>query len=452
MIKLIEELYVIPDKKHFIVYAPLKRKILQVNKEFVKLLDKIRNQKAALFGADERMCIESLKNLDFINASEDYPENTFGTTEYSPTSVTFLPTSNCNLQCIYCYSNSNLESENLSIDVAFKAIDLIIENALKQQLTQIQIGFLGGGEPFLEWDFVTTIIRYAQLEAKKNDLSTYFTGVTNGVLSEKKIDFIIKNFNYLNISIDGTKEIQNIQRPKKNRKESFESVVRTIYRLNEVGFKFGTRSTISSMSVNNMIDIVKFLNNDLHVKKIHFEPLHPCGRAKMKLNLAPDPLLFIANFKKCLSITSKSKSELFCSAIRLDTLTSRFCGALNQNFYVVPNGYVTACTEVSSIDDHLSEIFFIGRFDTENGKFVFDEKKIRALSERKVTNIPCCSECIAKWHCAGACPVKGVLAGNLYDPSATINCLISKELTEFYIKSIANGKKGLSPRITEIYN
>ena len=138
---------------------------------------------------------------------------------------------------------------------------------------------------------------------------------------------------------------------------------------------------------------------------------------------------------------------LICSAIRLDALTSTFCGALGENFYITPEGFVTSCTEVSSPDERLSKIFFIGKYDQECKGFTFDNNKIDFLTTRNVYNMKGCRNCIAKWHCAGGCPAKSIQNGELFDSLGTDDCTIARDLTEYYVRTIAQEKNVDYPQI-----
>ena len=280
--------------------------------------------------------------------------------------------------------------------------------------------------PFLAWDLVNEILKYSRAKANEFGLSTFFTGVTNGMLSKEQVLWISQNFQYLNISLDGTKVIHDEHRPTKYNKGSYDTVIKTIKLLNDLGFKYSIRSTISSISVNHMVSIVEFFSREIGASKIHFEPLFACGRCRTTSNLTPDPKVFADNFKKCLAVVHSTNTVLFCSAVRLDTLTSTFCGALGENFYITPDGYVTSCTEVSSIDESLANVFFIGKYDELSKNFVFWNDKKKFLASRTVFNMDNCKQCIAKWHCAGGCPVKAAYQGNIFDTVQLANCEISE--------------------------
>jgi uncharacterized protein len=434
--KVIEELYALPDKGEYILYAPLKHTILRVNRDVIALILKIKNGEELPAHEQTIRVVDGLRRLKIIDSEASAPFDS-DSNEYKPTSVTFLPTSDCNLKCIYCYADSGMLSKYLPLHVARAAIDFVFDNARHKNVPEVQIGFLGGGEPFLAWQFVKEIFEYGQRKSDEFQIPTYFTGVTNGMLSTKQTLWISKHFQYLNVSVDGTQAIHDEHRPTKSNKGSFETVLRTLQTLNEQGFRYGVRSTISSLSVDSMTSIVKFFT-ELGISKIHFEPLFACGRCRTNNELAPAPKLFIDNFVRCLSIVQSTNTDLLCSAIRMDTLSTTFCGALNNNFYITPEGYVTSCTEVSLADEPLSSTFFIGKYDQAHKGFVFWDKRRELLTSRTVLNMPKCGKCIAKWHCAGACPVKAAYEGDLFDATGLANCQIARELTEYHVRRLAN--------------
>ena len=446
-LSIIKEAYVLPDGDQYLLYAPLIHVILKVNKSLLLLLNKINDGEDIPQDINTLDALEQLQDIGILNGTDQYPINQRSHEDYLPTSVTFLPTSDCNLGCIYCYANSGSSSKYLSVNVAKKAVDVICDNAKLRNIPSIQIGFLGGGEPFLAWDLVTELYSYTKMKAENLGLSTFFTGVTNGMLSNTQTNWICDNFQYLNVSLDGTKEIQDQHRPTKNMASSFNTIINTISLLNQNKFDFSIRSTISKLSVNKMEEITSFFVNEIGVKKIHFEPLFACGRCKTDSDLVPDPWLFADNFKKCISIVNGTKTELFCSSARLDTISSTYCGALVENFYITPDGYVTACTEVSSINDELAEIFFIGKYDDNTDSFSIWKDKREALLSRTVNSMKNCQKCIAKWHCSGGCPAKAD-NGNVFENVDSAGCIIARDLTEYHLKVLARGESDSFSRIT----
>lgn len=158
--KVIDELYIMPDNKKYILYAPLIRKILNVNRDVVSLLLKIKAGKKFSQDVHTLGIINNLRNLKIIDSEDSFPVNTRSSSEYKPTNVTLLPTSDCNLRCIYCYADSGTTSKYLPIHIAKAAVDFVFDNAKEKEAPKVQIGFLGGGEPFLAWRFVKDIFEY----------------------------------------------------------------------------------------------------------------------------------------------------------------------------------------------------------------------------------------------------------------------------------------------------
>ena len=444
--ELINELYLLPEGEQYILYAPLIHTILKVNKSLVALLNKIKQGDTIPEDKSTLTVLENLRKLGIIDGKDRYPQDPNPNDEYLPTSVTFLPTSDCNLKCIYCYANSGTHKKYLPVHIGKAAIDFICKNAKTKGTENIQIGFLGGGEPFLAWDFVTEIYEYTKTIAKRHGLSTFFTGVTNGVLSQKKVLWIRDHFQFLNVSLDGLKPIHDKQRPTKNGNSSYGKVISTISLLNEASFEYSIRTTVSDISVKSLPSIVDFFAKELCAKKIHLEPLFSCGRCRTNSDLVPNPKVFAEEIKKCYPIAASHNTELLCSCARLDNLSSTYCGALVENFYITPDGFVTACTEVSSDTEPLSSTFLIGKYDQTLNKFKIWNDKRHSLMSRTVNSLDKCKQCISKWHCSGGCPVKAY-KGDVFNDVDIAGCVIARELTEYHVRLLAKGKADYFPRI-----
>lgn len=439
-----DELYVLPDGENYILYAPLLRTLLTVNRDVVDLLAHLRSGKRLDLDSQSQAVLQQLRDTGIIESTAAQPAEQAYSDDFRPARVTFLPTLSCNLRCIYCYADSGKLTVELPLPIAEAAIDFVVANAVAGNVPNIQVGFLGGGEPFLAWHFMRAAVSYAEARGRASGKQVFVTGVTNGVLSRDQVAWVADHFQYLNISLDGPELIQDAHRPTVRQAGSYKLVCRTVTSLRERGFKFAVRSTISSLSVDHMAQILRHFAEDLGVRRIHFEPLFACGRCQTSPDLAPEPERFIENFKACLPVAQECGVELFCSLVRLDTLASTFCGAMLDNFYITPHGFVTACTEVSSPDEPMAKEFFIGKYDVKVGAFVFWNDQRRRLASRTVMNLNSCQGCIAKWHCAGGCAVKAGHTSSVYDAGPLSSCTIARSLTEFYVRTIA-ARSGINP-------
>ena len=198
--KLTKELFVIPglNSSYFYLYAPLKKSILKVNPATVRLLKEIN---AGIQTHDSGDVIKKLIDKGILVEDKEKPvvfEREIG---YSPTSVTLFPTFNCNLKCIYCFSEGGDHSSNImDFNIAKRAIDFIIQNSKEKNSKKVSLGLLGGGEPFFDkcMGVVKKSVAYFQDRASENSFDFEVNAVTNGVIrSNEDLLWISNNINNL---------------------------------------------------------------------------------------------------------------------------------------------------------------------------------------------------------------------------------------------------------------
>ena len=426
------KMYVIPDEREFILYSPLTGSILEVTPGVVKEMQNVLRGEKYNFDKGVK---KVLKEKGFISGKK-FPQvnGEVKFEEYKPTAVTLMPTWDCNLRCRYCYSHGGENPGNLlELGIAKAAIDLVIKNSLEKGVERISVGYHGGGEPLMNnnMDWIKEITAYSKEQGKKNKLNVHVGSATNGVISKKNLEWVVNNLDRVNLSWDGTKEIQNLHRPGINGAGTYEAVLRTAKYLEEKKFPYGIRSTISDKSVNKMEDIVQLFLGETTVKGFHLEPLFECGRGEENTDLlrAPSTEEFIKNFIKSKKLAAKHGKILYHSASELEKIGRKFCGAAGSNFFVTPDGNVTACLEVSRPEDDMNEVFMIGGFDNDNGIFNFNEERLNALRKRVVENVKGCSDCFAEYNCAGDCLAKAyAVSRDLYDSRNNLRCDTNRAL------------------------
>ena len=107
---------------------------------------------------------------------------------------------------------------------------------------------------------------------------------------------------------------------------------------------------------------------------------------------------------------------------------------------VTSAGEVSACYEVTNPDDIRADKFFFGKWNESEHRFHFDEQRLGWLRNQTVDRFADCSDCLAKWHCAGDCPAKTNLPQyRLASRSQhrTWRCPINRELTRRAVLSRA---------------
>jgi len=417
----LEEIFVIPDDNNrFLIYGPKQGAFIRANSEVVNTLKRINS------GEDsDRINPEIVEMLARNHLLEEHrPTKTPEDFSYNPTSVTLLPTYGCNLRCVYCYARAGEDiGQNMTPELAHRSIDLILDNAEEKGAKYVHLGFHGGGEPFTAFPLVQEAVRYFNEHTKNKKFKKNIGAVTNGVIGPDRLKWIVNNFSNLAISIDGTEAIQNRQRPKADGKGSFEDVTKTIKYLEDQHFNYSIRATVTQESVKHMSEIVEFFSSISSNKVFQLEPLFECGRCNTTKESAPDPREYVENLLKARTIGRQLGKEVSYSGASLNRLGEHFCGSTQDNFFVAPNGIATTCLESCREGDELSEIFQIGRYDSEKHKFVFYPERIKRLRESKVSSMDSCKDCFAKWNCSGDCRAKNCAqCGSINDTTKNKRC------------------------------
>lgn len=433
------ELFVLKDEKGPILYAPLGGLAARANESAVRAaLAYARSGGAhdALTPAEQ----DVVRVLDERGFFERRPLPSHET-DFRPAQVTLFPTNNCNLRCSYCYAFGGEGGGNgepivtMHPDVAKRAIDLVARNAKElasegKPYRNFLVSIHGNGEPFCAFDLVREIVWYGQDLSERIDFPVVFNAATNGVLSEEQLDFLVANFNSVNISFDGLPEFQDANRPTAGGRGSFAQVDRTMKRLIEAGVNFGVRTTVTASMVERMPEITAFVaDNYPGIEQLHFEPVWECGRCVTSTDAMPTSEAFVENYLAALRVAQDKGLRLVYSGARQEMVVDAFCKVSSGSFTVTPTGHVTACYEVSYESDPRSERFFFGCFDFDRGDFVFDDAKLAELSCINVHNIAYCSDCFCRWHCAGDCAAKVLDGIGLQDHHGSARCEINRMLT-----------------------
>lgn len=422
------------DDNSFILYSPLNKKVGIINGSGANAITKYLAEEP--LGNEEELFIENLYQNDFLNETPLEKPVFPSTFEFLPTEVTLFATSRCNLRCRYCYADAGKKSEDMSLETAKAAIDLVAYNAGLAGLSQFVVGFHGGGEPTVAWDLVSAATEYAHEVALEKGLDVEIFAATNGTFNKKQRDFILKYFTNLNISIDGPADVQDYNRPMINGSGSFRIIKDNLKFFDEHGFDYGVRSTITEKDVHRIEEIVEWFKSEFNISFLHLEPVWLCGRCMTSGEAPPTDLDFISNFTKAAEKAEAIGVTLIYSGLRLDSLISKFCAAAGDGFNVLPDGTVTSCYEITENDSPKAELFHYGRYDSDSKQFIFDKNKIKRLQKYSVENIAHCQDCFCKWHCAGDCISKVFDASQSFEHHGSPRCYLNRQLTIWQLEKL----------------
>lgn len=315
-------------------------------------------------------------------------------------------TQSCNLKCIYCYGDGGGYGTggNMEVETAFMAVDWLIEKAGKMK--KIHLGFFGG-EPFLNFPLMKAVVEYTEKRVLEVEKKVSFGINTNATLLDDAQIAFIKDHNIsVQISIDGPRELHDIQRPFANGKGSYDFIVPKIKRLlavlpetsghavimgntdpesvkdalREIGFTKLSIAPSSKSLFNKEVDRAKQARDTQTL----IEALEEESETWLRLIKARDSeaLKRLAN-----------RSELYRGIISLLHNTKRLfgCGAGRRLVAVSSSGDVYLCHRFVGIDEY--RLGSIHEYDLTRGKYQKSPINVSAV----------CGACLARYYCAGGC-------------------------------------------------
>lgn len=135
---------------------------------------------------------EAKKELEKIKQTENSKIDSVN----SCANIAFITTFDCNLNCVYCYAKGGDTKEYISLDNAVKALNYVKQ---KTSLNELNLYFVGGGEPLLDLNLVENIVAYSENLFRH----VFIHVVTNGTFNRKTLDWIINKKVHTRISFDG---------------------------------------------------------------------------------------------------------------------------------------------------------------------------------------------------------------------------------------------------------
>lgn len=193
-------------------------------------------------------------------------------------SASLLVTEQCNLRCTYCFEEH--KNKFMTIETAEKTLDFLFEGA-KHLKNPVGITFFGG-EPLLNPDVVCYIIREGYNKSKELGIGISFSFITNCTLLPKEVADTIKEYLPLaefdiQLSIDGTPDIQDEYRIKADGTGSWDMVERTLPLWKEVvkGYEhiLHVHGCLNKRTLPYYFESYKFFKYDLNLPRIWFLPI-----------------------------------------------------------------------------------------------------------------------------------------------------------------------------------
>lgn len=336
-------------------------------------------------------------------------------------------TESCPLACEYCFVNQN--PRHMTLDIAKRSADMLIQNALIQGEIP-NINFFGG-EPLMKWnEIIVPLVEYI-----KKDLNTKFSFsiTTNGILLDKeKMEFMKKYKFGMLFSIDGDKETQDFNRPFHSGKGSFNTLKDKIPMVLEYYPDMTFRATISNKTVQHTFHNIKFAdecgyNNMFFVPNVFVKwTKEEKEELTKQMRLFSDWYITNARNGKIIRFNpmdvmlrdikkiNKYEQENKFREDNINLIGQGKCGlGVNRFACIGTDGVIYGCQEMTS---NVGDIFVIG--DIFNG--VDDSKRLKLSStfNKKIVKSNLCKDCKLNYICDGGCVANNFLInGDVNRPS-----------------------------------
>lgn len=403
------------EGEKYIIFSPYAQKIVSASAQQL----------------DEPLLQDELKSMGFFKEpiNEELEDSN---------KISLILTTDCNLNCKYCYVKKRDKPIYMQPDFAVRALKEVLKHSTKK----IYITFFGG-EPTLNMLVLRASIDYVEslgIEAKCHI-------VTNGVISDEVFNFLINNRFNFTVSMDGRPKINDIQRPMKNGKGPSEFVERTIKKLVKIEAHFQVRMTITQFNVNQMADAIEYFAS-LGVKFVHFELISVDKQKVDKEVTIPTAEIYLKNVKRALDKAGKLGVYVINSTyMNLLTPSKYFCTITGgERFLFTPDGGISACYRVQSLNNAFQD-FIVGKYNKGTDKFASDPLKLKKFRSINVDTFEECQYCFAKNICSSGCPYRNFTQTGSFQEMDKQMCNIKREMIHDAIiriyKSSKNGKESV---------
>jgi radical SAM protein with 4Fe4S-binding SPASM domain len=196
--------------------------------------------------------------------------------------VTWRCTRRCVGNCLYCsYAPAAKPEEEVNTRLGYKIVDEVYDFGAPW------FG-ISGGEPLVRED-IFDIIEYARRTGFEVSL------ITSGfAFDEKRLNKLVKNDVHTAVSIDGTRESNDMIRGK----GSYDKALFAMKKLSENGLLDCVVTTMTKYNINDMDHPAK-LAAQYNARMVVYHNLVPVGRASVNMpDLAPSPEAYEAAFNQ----------------------------------------------------------------------------------------------------------------------------------------------------------
>lgn len=337
----------------------------------------------------------------------------------------------CNLDCSYCFAaqgNFNGEKALMSLDVAKRALDFLVENSGNR--VNLEVDFFGG-EPLMNWYVVKETVAYGRSLEKTHNKKFRFTLTTNGVgINDEVIEFANKEMHNVVLSLDGRKEVHDHFRKTINGKGSYNDIIPKFQKLVESrdGKGYYMRGTFTGNNPDFTKDVIHMA--DLGFDQLSMEPVVCSPDEDYALREEHLPILF-EEYEKLAEEMLKRRKEgrpfdfyhYIIDLVNGPCIYKRIsgCGSGTEYFAVTPWGDLYPCHQFVSDEEYKMGDIWNG-ISNKEASCQFKNCNVYSRSE--------CDDCWARLYCSGGCAANGYHAEGSIEGVYEYGCKLFRKRIE----------------------
>lgn len=413
-------------------------------------IEDIRTRLGAMYDKETvNRIISDLVEHNMVTPDSEADLNTYlnlyysGANLYDIRHAYFIPVSDCNLRCRYCFiedeNKNRLPSGRMSLDTAYKSLDVFARLTCGQE-DRISLTFYGG-EPLLNKKVLLQCMHYVRALEQNGQFEkpVHMSLLTNGVLvDEELVNVVLETGTDVSVSIDGPEPLHDAARIDTANAGSFERAIAGFEQLKKAGIRPGVSCTLNKYNIHVIENVVEYISETLQPPGMGFNILLPTICKGNPLDV--DPEYAARQLIKAFSLLREQGIYEDRVMRRVSPFTKPFfhfkdCMGVGGQIVIDPDGNIGPCQAFLGNPEYfpLNVETLHARLESIDSETIYNHPLFEEWRYRFPLNMEKCSDCIAISICGGGCPYASeVNHGSIWEIDERI-CYQAKIIQEWMI-------------------